>query len=217
MRELTGKRLEKELLRLEAMKEYERQYPGLFICGIDEAGRGPLAGPVAAGTVILPEDQTILRLNDSKKLSPKAREELYEEIREKAVSWSVAMVNAETIDEINILQAVYEAMRQAVHGLSRTPDIYLNDAVLIPGLPEEKQVKIIHGDAKSLSIAAASIMAKVTRDRLMEEYDAIYPEYGFARHKGYGTREHIDAIKKYGMCPIHRRSFLTRIISTEEQ
>ena len=217
MRELTGKRLEKELLRLEAMKEYERQYPGLFICGIDEAGRGPLAGPVAAGAVILPEDQTILRLNDSKKLSPEAREELYEEIREKAVSWSVAMVNAETIDEINILQAVYEAMRQAVHGLSRTPDIYLNDAVLIPGLPEEKQVKIIHGDAKSLSIAAASIMAKVTRDRLMEEYDAIYPEYGFARHKGYGTREHIDAIKKYGMCPIHRRSFLTRIISTEEQ
>ena len=217
MRELTGKRLEKELLRLEAMKEYERQYPGLCICGIDEAGRGPLAGPVAAGAVILPEDQTILRLNDSKKLSPEAREELYEEIREKAVSWSVAMVNAETIDEINILQAVYEAMRQAVHGLSRTPDIYLNDAVLIPDLPEEKQVKIIHGDAKSLSIAAASIMAKVTRDRLMEEYDAIYPEYGFARHKGYGTREHIDAIKKYGMCPIHRRSFLTRIISTEEQ
>ena len=213
MAELKGKRLEKELLRLETMREFEKQYPGAATCGIDEAGRGPLAGPVAAGAVILPEGVTILRLNDSKKLSPKAREELYDEICEKAVSWSVAMVSAETIDRINILQATYEAMRRAAAGLSVQPDVYLNDAVIIPGIPFEKQVKIIHGDAKSLSIAAASILAKVTRDRLMEEYDAIYPEYGFARHKGYGTREHMEAIKAFGMCPIHRRSFLTRVLS----
>ena len=161
---LTGEKLEKELERLSAMTEFERQYAAAgILCGIDEAGRGPLAGPVAAGAVILPKDCRILYLNDSKKLSEKRREELFLEIKEKAVSWSVGLATPERIDEINILQATYEAMRAAVAGLSVVPDLLLNDAVTIPGLPM-KQVPIIKGDAKSVSIAAASILAKVTRD-----------------------------------------------------
>lgn len=211
-RMLTGERLEKELARLEAMKEYEREYDGCsLICGVDEAGRGPLAGPVAAGAVILPKDCTILYLNDSKKLSEKRREELFLEIREKAVSYSVGIVGPERIDEINILQATYEAMRQAVSGLGAVPDLLLNDAVTIPELAIP-QVPIIKGDAKSVSIAAASILAKVTRDHLMEEYDRQFPQYGFAKHKGYGTAAHVAAIREFGPCPIHRRSFLKNIL-----
>lgn len=210
MRKLTGEKLEKELLRLDHMREYENRYPdSLMICGIDEAGRGPLAGPVCAGAVILPRDCTILRLNDSKKLTPKCRDELYLEIQDKAIAWAVGLVDNTRIDEINILQADYEAMRQAIGKLGVSPDIFLNDAVIIPGIPAEKQVSIIHGDALSCSIAAASIMAKVTRDRLMEEYDKIWPQYGFARHKGYGTRQHREAIETYGPCPIHRMTFLS--------
>lgn len=211
-RVLTGERLEKELARLEAMKEFEREYDGCsLICGVDEAGRGPLAGPVAAGAVILPKDCTILYLNDSKKLSEKRREELFLEIREKAVSYSVGIVGPERIDEINILQATYEAMRQAVSGLGAVPDLLLNDAVTIPELTIP-QVPIIKGDAKSVSIAAASILAKVTRDHLMEEYDRQFPQYGFAKHKGYGTAAHVAAIREFGPCPIHRRSFLKNIL-----
>ncbi len=216
MRKLTGEKLEQELLRLEAMKEYEKEYreklgDDVLICGIDEAGRGPLAGPVVAGACILPKDCTILRLNDSKKISEKVREELFLEIQEKAVSWGVGIVSPAVIDEINILQATYEAMRQAVSRLCCEPKLFLNDAVIIPGIEEARQVKIIKGDAKSVSIAAASILAKVTRDHMMMEYDSIYPEYGFAKHKGYGTRAHMDAIREFGMTPIHRRSFLKKM------
>ena len=211
-RVLTGERLEKELARLEAMKEFEREYDGCsLICGVDEAGRGPLAGPVTAGAVILPKDCTILYLNDSKKLSEKRREELFLEIREKAVSYSVGIVGPERIDEINILQATYEAMCQAVSGLGVVPDLLLNDAVTIPELAIP-QVPIIKGDAKSVSIAAASILAKVTRDHLMEEYDRQFPQYGFAKHKGYGTAAHVAALREFGPCPIHRRSFLKNIL-----
>ena len=165
MRTLKGEKLEQELLRLEAMKEYEKKYgAGAVVCGIDEAGRGPLAGPVVAGACILPADCQILYLNDSKKLSEKRREALFEEIKEKAVAFGVGIVSPAVIDEINILQATYEAMRQAVNKLPVAPDIFLNDAVIIPGIEENRQVKIIKGDAKSVSIAAASILAKVTRD-----------------------------------------------------
>lgn len=201
-------KLKTERERLEKMRVYERKYEGCgIVCGIDEAGRGPLAGPVVAGAVILPKDCEILYLNDSKKLSEKRREELYEEIREKAVAWAVGMASPARIDEINILQATYEAMAQAVAQLSPAPHVALNDAVRIPQL-DIMQVPIIKGDAKSVSIAAASIMAKVTRDRLMKEYDAVMPQYGFASHKGYGSAAHIDAIRKYGPSPIHRRSFI---------
>lgn len=212
-RELKGERLEKELLRLESMKEFERQYADYaLICGIDEAGRGPLAGPVVAGAAILPKEQTILYLNDSKKLSEKRREELFLEVKEKAVSWSVGIASPERIDEINILQATYEAMRQAISGLNVVPDILFNDAVTIPGV-EIRQIPIIKGDAKSVSIAAASVLAKVTRDHMMVEYDKIYPEYGFAKHKGYGTAAHIAAIRALGPTPIHRRTFIKKCLA----
>lgn len=213
-RVLKGEKLEQELLRLEQMKAYEQEYQWAgLVCGIDEAGRGPLAGPVVAGAVILPADCRILYLNDSKKLFEKRREELFLEIKEKAVSWAVGIASPEEIDEINILQATYRAMRQAVGQLNPAPGVLLNDAVTIPELPESlTQVPIIKGDAKSVSIAAASILAKVTRDHMMIEYDKIYPEYGFARHKGYGTAVHISALKEYGPCPIHRRSFITRFV-----
>lgn len=201
-------KLEQERSRLETMRIYEHKYGDLgLICGIDEAGRGPLAGPVVAGAVILPQDCEILYLNDSKKLSEKKREELFDEIKEKAISWGIGMASPARIDEINILQATYEAMREAVSKLSREPDLLLNDAVTIPEMTI-MQVPIIKGDAKSVSIAAASILAKVTRDRLMIEYDKILPEYGFAGHKGYGSKEHIAAIQKYGPSPIHRRTFI---------
>ena len=167
---------------------------------------------MAAGAVILPADTDILYLNDSKKLSAARREELYDIIRQEALAYHVALVSPQRIDEINILQATYEAMRQAVAELSVKPDVLVNDAVTIPGIGIP-QVPVIKGDAKCISIAAASIMAKVERDRLMEEYDRQYPEYGFASHKGYGTAAHIEAIRKYGPCPIHRRSFIGNIIS----
>ena len=215
MRTLKGERLEKELARLEAMCVYEREYAACTaICGVDEAGRGPLAGPVAAGAVILPKDCRILYLNDSKKLTPARRDALFDEIREKAVAFSIGISSPERIDEINILQATYEAMRKAVAGLSVQPDLLLNDAVTIPEV-QIRQVSIVKGDAKSVSIAAASILAKVTRDRMMEEYDAMWPEYGFAKHKGYGTAQHIAALKEYGPCPIHRRSFIGHFVLVE--
>ena len=201
--------LEKERERLMAMHQYEEQYKDCqAICGIDEAGRGPLAGPVVAAAVILPKDCEILYLNDSKQLSAKKRELLYDEIMEKAVSVGVGYATPQRIDEINILQATYEAMRQAVNKLSLCPDILLNDAVRIPGLFLQ-QVPIVKGDAKSVSIAAASIIAKVTRDRLMMEYDKAMPQYHFAANKGYGSAEHIEALAVYGASPIHRRSFIT--------
>lgn len=200
---------EKEKARCEALWKYEREYAAYeHICGIDEVGRGPLAGPVVAGAVILPKDCDILYINDSKKLSEKKREELYEVIMERAVAVGIGYSTPERIDEINILQATYEAMREAVAQLSVEPDLLLNDAVTIPELTV-RQVPIIKGDAKSISIGAASIMAKVTRDRLMVQYDQVYPEYGFASNKGYGAQVHIEALKKYGPCPIHRKSFIT--------
>ncbi len=207
-----AERLEAEIKRTELMKEFDREYKIYgTICGIDEAGRGPLCGPVVAAAVILPDEYNILYINDSKKLSETKREEVYKEIDKYAVAYGVGIVSPERIDEINILQATYEAMRTAIHKLSVTPDILLNDAVTIP-MVDIKQVPIIKGDAKSQSIAAASIVAKVTRDHLMEEYDKLYPEYGFAKHKGYGTAAHIKAIKEYGPCPIHRRTFIKDFI-----
>lgn len=207
MKELTGEKLEKELERLKQMREYENQYPDMVVCGIDEAGRGPLAGPVVAGAVILPKNCQILYLNDSKKLSEKKRDLLFDEIREKAVSYGVGVVGPGRIDEINILQATYEAMRQAIGQLKVKPQILLNDAVTIP-MVDVAQVPIVKGDAKSVSIAAASILAKVARDRMMAEYDALFPEYGFGKHKGYGTAAHIQALKDHGPCPIHRKTFI---------
>lgn len=205
-------KLAKERERLEVMRTYEHKYEHLgYVCGIDEAGRGPLAGPVVAGAVILPHDCEILYLNDSKQLSEKKREELFDEIKEKAVAWGVGIVSPARIDEINILQATYEAMREAIAALDPAPQVLLNDAVKIPQV-EIKQVPIIKGDAKSLSIAAASVLAKVTRDRLMKEYDKIMPEYGFAGHKGYGSAAHIEAIKKYGPSPIHRSTFIKNFV-----
>lgn len=204
--------LEKEKYRMEVMQKYERMYENYeYICGIDEVGRGPLAGPVLAGAVILPKDCDILYLNDSKQLTAKKREELYDIIIEKAVAVGIGWVSPERIDEINILQATYEAMREAVNKLAVKPDILLNDAVTIPGIGI-KQVPIIKGDEKSASIAAASIIAKVTRDRWMVQYDQIMPEYGFASNKGYGAAAHIDAIRKYGPSPIHRRTFIKNFV-----
>ena len=209
---LTEEKLAAERERLARMREYEDTYAAVSaICGIDEAGRGPLAGPVVAGAVILPKDCEILFLNDSKKLSEKKREALFLEIQEKAETWGVGVVGPEVIDEINILQATYQAMRKAIAGLKVQQELLLNDAVTIPGV-EIPQVPIVKGDAKSLSIAAASIVAKVTRDHMMVEYDQIYPQYGFGKHKGYGTAAHIAALKEYGPCPIHRRSFITRFV-----
>ena len=200
---------EKELARMEELKKYEREYSACaHICGIDEVGRGPLAGPVVAGAVILPQNCDILYINDSKKLSEKKREELYEVILEKAVAVGLGYSTPKRIDEINILQATYEAMREAVGQLSIVPDLLLNDAVTIPEVAI-RQVPIIKGDAKSISIGAASIVAKVTRDRLMVQYDEVYPAYGFAANKGYGAQMHIEALKKYGPCPIHRKTFIT--------
>lgn len=205
-------KLKEERARLEVMHAYEYQYGDCtYICGIDEAGRGPLAGPVVAGAVILPKDCEILYLNDSKKLSAKKREMLYDEIMEKAVAVGIGMASPARIDEINILQATYEAMREAISKLGVVPDVLLNDAVTIPGT-SIPQIPIIKGDAKSVSIAAASILAKVTRDRLMVEYDRLMPEYGFADNKGYGSAAHIQALKKMGPSPIHRTSFIKNFI-----
>lgn len=205
-------KLQKERERIEEMCSFEKKYAEYeFICGIDEVGRGPLAGPVVACAVILPKDCRILYVNDSKQLSAKKREELYDEILEKAVAVGIGMASPDRIDEINILQATYEAMREAIGALSVAPDLLLNDAVTIPQV-SIKQVPIIKGDAKSISIAAASIVAKVTRDRLMEEYDKILPGYGFASNKGYGSAEHIATLKEFGATPIHRQTFIKNFV-----
>ena len=204
-------KLEKERARIETLKVYEREYESHgWVCGIDEVGRGPLCGPVVAAAVILPKDCQILYLNDSKKLSEKKREELYDVIMAEAVAVGIGMASPERIDEINILQAPYEAMRQAIGSLNGKPAVLLNDAVTIPE-EEIPQIPIIKGDAKSVSIAAASIIAKVTRDRMMVEYDRIYPGYDLASNKGYGTKVHMEALKTIGPCEIHRRSFIKNI------
>ena len=209
-------KLEAEIARIEGLKVYEREYEEYgLVCGIDEAGRGPLAGPVVAGAVILPRDSRILYLNDSKKLTEKRRELLYDEIMEKAVAVGIGVVGRERIDEINILQATYEAMREAVKKLDPCPDVLLNDAVTIPGILK-MQVPIIKGDAKSVAIAAASIVAKVTRDRMMAEMDKKYPGYSFASNKGYGSAAHIAALKKLGPCEIHRRTFIKNFVGENE-
>lgn len=206
-------KLNAELKRLEAMEVFEKKYSSYkLIAGIDEAGRGPLAGPVVAGAVILPRECKILYLNDSKKLSALKRNELFDEIKEKAVAYGVGIISPEMIDEINILQATLEAMREAIKNMGIEPNMLLVDALTIPKIPY-KQVGIVKGDARSVSIAAASIIAKVTRDRIMEDMDSIYPEYGFASHKGYGSKAHIEAIKKYGPCPIHRRTFIKNFVN----
>ena len=192
-------------MKCSLMREYTH------ICGVDEVGRGPFAGPVVAAAVILPKDCDILYLNDSKKLSEKKRETLYDEIYEKAEAIGIGMASEKVIDEINILQATYQAMRSAIRKLEIVPNLLLNDAVTIPEV-SIRQVPIIKGDAKSASIAAASIVAKVTRDRMMKEYDGIYPGYQFAKNKGYGTKAHIEAIKAQGICDIHRRTFVKKYI-----
>ena len=209
-------KLRKELERLEVMSAYEKEYAQYtHICGIDEVGRGPLAGPVVACAVVLPKDVTILYLNDSKKLSEKKRELLYDEIMEKAVAVGIGAVGPARIDEINILQATYEAMRMAIEDLTgklgKEPDLLLNDAVTIPEV-DIPQVPIIKGDAKSISIAEASIVAKVTRDHLMIEYDQVLPGYDFAKNKGYGTKAHIAGLKELGATPIHRKTFITHFV-----
>ena len=204
--------LEKETARMYQLQQYEREYENEgLICGIDEVGRGPLAGPVVAGAVILPKDCEILYLNDSKQLSAEKREQLYDVILEHAVAVGIGIVSPQRIDEINILQATYEAMRQAIEKLNPQPAVLLNDAVRIPQVAIQ-QVPIIKGDAKSVSIAAASIVAKVTRDRMMEQYEEVFPGYGFARNKGYGSKEHIEALQTMGPTAIHRRSFIGHFV-----
>jgi len=213
MRKISEEKLALERVRLEGMREFENKYSDLaYIAGIDEAGRGPLAGPVVAAAVILPKDIFLPFLNDSKKVTEKRRDVLFDEIKQNAISYGIGIASNTLIDEINILQATYEAMREAVNALEKTPDILLVDAVHIPDI-NIKQVGIVKGDAKSVNIAAASILAKVTRDRLMAEYDKIYPEYGFASNKGYGTATHIAALKEIGPCAIHRKSFIGNFVS----
>ena len=182
------------------------------ICGVDEAGRGPLAGPVCAAAVILPEGAVIEGLDDSKKLTEKKREGLYDIIKETAVAYSVAYGTLEEIETVNILEATYLAMNRAIEGLSVKPDFALIDGNRIPRGIKIPCETIVKGDSKSMSVAAASVLAKVTRDRLMLEYDKKYPEYNFKKHKGYGTKEHTELIKQYGPCEIHRLSFLKNIL-----
>lgn len=213
MRKISEEKLALERVRLEGMREFENKYSDLaYIAGIDEAGRGPLAGPVVAAAVILPKDIFLPFLNDSKKVTEKRRDVLFDEIKQNAIAYGIGIASNTLIDEINILQATYEAMREAINSLEKTPDVLLVDAVHIPDI-NIKQVGIVKGDAKSVNIAAASILAKVTRDRLMAEYDKIYPEYGFASNKGYGTATHIAALKEVGPCAIHRKSFIGNFVS----
>lgn len=190
------------------MLDYENKYKGKLIAGIDEAGRGPLAGPVVCACVIMPldEDKLIDGINDSKKLTEKKREELYDKIIERAIAYSIVEVDEKTIDRINILNATKQGMKRALDGLKAKPDVVLIDAVkLDTDLPQDN---IIKGDAKSYNIASASILAKVYRDRLMKKLSVKYPQYNFARHKGYGTKEHIENLKKYGKCELHRETFI---------
>lgn len=202
------KKQKEEISRIQSMQRFEQELAGEQIfAGIDEAGRGPLAGPVVAAAVIMPPECGILYINDSKKLSAAKREELFDQIMDQAVAVGIGIASPGRIDEINILQATYEAMRTAVSELEIVPSVLVNDAVTIPEITIP-QKPVIKGDAKCYSIAAASIIAKVTRDRMMIQYDELYPEYGFAGHKGYGSAAHIEALKKYGPCPIHRQSFI---------
>ena len=206
---------EKELERLTSLKEIEEklyEQGNQYICGIDEAGRGPLAGPVVVGVVILRETSFIEGINDSKKISEAKREKLYEEITNEAVAWSVGIVDETRIDEINILNATKEALTKAISNLKIKPEIILVDALDKIDTLSIPYISIIKGDAKIYSIAAASIIAKVTRDRIIRSYDKIYPEYEFIKNKGYGTAKHIEAIKQYGLCPIHRKSFTKNFI-----
>lgn len=203
---------EEEIQRIYDMGMYERKYEQYgLICGIDEVGRGPLAGPVVAAAVILPKDKEILYLNDSKKLTENKRNELYKEIMNHALATGIGIISPGRIDEINILNATYEAMNLAIKELAQEPDLFLNDAVTIPGVVKP-QVPIIKGDTKSKSIAAASIIAKVTRDRLMKQYEEEMPGYDFASNKGYGSSTHIEALKKLGPTPIHRNSFIKNFV-----
>ena len=201
---------EKDTLRFE--KE-EMEKGAYFIAGMDEAGRGPLAGPVVAAAVIMPLDDPIEGVDDSKKVSEKKREKLYDIIREKAIAYKIVAVDEKVIDEINILEATKKAMYACIDGLAIPPDVVLVDAVKLKAKVPTRP--IIKGDALSYSSAAASILAKVYRDRLMRDYDALYPEYGFLKHKGYGTKEHTDALRKIGPCPIHRRTFIKHFTDDE--
>lgn len=207
---------EKELLRLQEIRKIEEDLYSQgteYICGIDEAGRGPLAGPVVVASVIMPKDSMIEGVNDSKKISEKKREKLYEEIIENAISYSVGIVDQKEIDRVNILNATKAGLTESIKGLKVKPEIILVDALTgidTCGIPYQS---IIKGDAKSYSIAAASIIAKVTRDRIMRQWHEIYPQYNFIQHKGYGTAAHIAAIKEYGLCPLHRLSFVKNIVN----
>ncbi|MCI9063447.1 MAG: ribonuclease HII [Clostridia bacterium] len=206
---------EKEEQRLIKLKQMDKEFFNMgmeYVCGIDEAGRGPLAGPVVVASVIMPKDSMLEWVNDSKKVTEKRREILYDKILEEAISYGIGIIDQEEIDEINILQATKKGLTKAVSSMNKKPDIILVDALKgidTLGIPYKS---IIKGDANSYSIAAASIIAKVTRDRIMKEWDKVYPEYGFAGHKGYGTAKHIQAIKEYGLCPIHRRSFTKNFV-----
>ena len=212
---INEKKLNIERERLKEMSTFEERFSEFTIAGVDEAGRGPLAGPVVAGCVVLDRSKEILYVNDSKKLSEKKRNELYDEIIEKACAYGVGIVDEKIIDEINILEATHIAMKKAYEEANKmyrerfgkNINMLFVDALKIKKV-DIKQVSIVHGDALSISVASASIIAKVTRDRMMIEYDKKYPEYGFAKHKGYGTKAHIDAIKKYGACELHRKSFV---------
>ena len=206
---------EKEILRLNEIKQIDKSVFNdgyKYICGIDEAGRGPLAGPVVVAAVIMPEDSMIEGVNDSKKVSEKKREKLYDLILEEAISYSVGIVDQKEIDRINILNATKAGLTEAVRTLKVKPDVILVDALTNIDTYGIQYRSIVKGDAKSYSIAAASIIAKVTRDRIMRQWDEIYPQYGFAKHKGYGTAAHIAAIKENGLCPLHRLSFVKNIV-----
>lgn len=205
---------EEEKKRQESLWEIERSLKEKGysqVAGVDEAGRGPLAGPVYAAAVILPDGAELSGINDSKKLSPKKREELFDKITEVAVSYAIFSVDEKEIDEINILNATHKAMNGAVKSLSKTPDYVIIDGNSIKGMELPHQT-VVKGDAKSISIAAASILAKVARDRYIDEMGKLYPEYGFEKHKGYGTKAHTDAILEHGVCPIHRRTFLKKLL-----
>lgn len=206
--------IRREEERLETINIFENEGYNkgyLYIGGIDEAGRGPLAGPVVASVVVFKKDTKIEGVNDSKKLSEAKRDELFEVIKKEALDYGIGIVNNEEIDEFNILNATYMAMKKAINCLKQAPDYLLVDAATIPGI-DIAQNPIVKGDSKSISIAAASILAKVTRDSIMYQYDRVYPEYGFKSHKGYGTKEHYEAIEKDGITPIHRKSFLKNIL-----
>ena len=206
---------EKEEERLKELKKIELDYhkQGIkYIAGIDEAGRGPLAGPVVVGCVIMPEDSFIEGVNDSKKVSEKKREKLYDEIINNAISWSVAVIGWHEIDELNILNVTKKGVTECINNLETKPELILVDALKGIDTCNIPYVSMVKGDAKCYSISAASILAKVTRDRIMREWDEVYPQYGFAKHKGYGTKAHIEALKEYGPCPIHRKTFITHFV-----